>query len=95
MRIRRWPWLGSGFAAVAVPDGIVALGGELVTGQTVTLDSAEKLDPVSGQWVPIEPMPVPLHGVAGTAIGDVVYVLGGSRRAADVANSGDALALIP
>ncbi len=85
----------SGFGAVAEPDGIIAMGGELVTGQQVTLDSAERLDPTSGQWVSIASMPVALHGIAVAVIGETVYVLAGSRRAAAVANSGDALALLP
>ncbi len=86
----------SGFGVAAVSGGIIAMGGELVSSQPViTLDSVERLDLSTGQWVMLETMPVALHGVAATAIGEVVYLLGGSRRAADVANSGDALALIP
>lgn len=85
----------SGFGAVTGPWGIIAMGGELVTGQQVTLASAERLDPATGQWVSIEAMPVALHGVAAAALGDTIYLLGGSRRAAGAANSGDALKFTP
>lgn len=73
---------------------LVVVGGEVLgTGETLT--SVEAYDPATDRWVEIAPLPVPLHGVAVAAVGDQLYALGGSRRAGAIANSGDALVLVP
>lgn len=77
----------SGFGAT-VWNGVIVVGGgeDLVT--FATSSSLEILDS-GGSWVTIEPLPVALHGFALAAIDDLLYSVGGSRRAGSVSNSGD------
>jgi hypothetical protein len=84
----------SGFGAAVLEGRLVTMGGELVS-QPETLDTTESLGSLDGSWESIESLPVALHGHAVVELNGVLYVLGGSRRAGDVANPGDTLALIP
>lgn len=77
-----------GFGATVWNGKIVVAGGE-VLGGLETLDSVEVLE--GGSWVDLEPMPVALHGNAVAAVQGRLLVLGGSRRAGAIANSGDTL----
>lgn len=77
-----------GFGAT-VWQGTIAVAGGEVLGSLETLTSVEVL--VEGAWIEFDPMPVALHGTALAALDGRLYVLGGSRRAGAIANSGDAL----
>jgi N-acetylneuraminic acid mutarotase len=75
----------------AVLDGMIyVLGGEvfLTTPSPVTLDSVEVFNPVSGAWAAADPLPTPLHGLPAAVYEGLLYALGGSGRAADIANQG-------
>ena len=77
-----------GFGATVWQGTIVVAGGEVLD-SLETLTSVEVL--VDGGWTEFDPMPVALHGNAAVALDGRLYVLGGSRRAGAIANSGDAL----
>jgi N-acetylneuraminic acid mutarotase len=77
----------SGFGAVAVGGGIVVAGGE-VFDPNRALQSTERFAPDAETWTMIEPLPHGLHGNPLVAIGNHVYLPGGSTRAADVENDG-------
>ena len=74
--------------SATVWNGVIVVGGgeDLVT--LATSSSVETLDN-EGSWVTIEQLPVALHGFALAAIDDLLYSVGGSRRAGSVSNSGD------
>lgn len=61
----------------------------------MTLSSVEVFDPASVTWCSSEPLPVALHGLAVGVVGATLFVLGGSSRAGDIANSGDVMSRRP
>jgi len=61
-------------ALVAVDGALYKFGGG---GWSAPLATALKYDPLADEWTDLTPMPVANHGVAGAAIGDNVYLIGG------------------
>jgi N-acetylneuraminic acid mutarotase len=82
----------SGFGAATIGDSIIVAGGE-VFDPTLALDSAETYD--GTEWKLAEPLPRALHGLSLVAVGGELFVLGGSIRAGDVANTGEVWVLQP
>jgi N-acetylneuraminic acid mutarotase len=80
----------AGHGAAVLDGKIHVLGGEvfLSTPSPVTLDSVEVLDPVTGVWRSAGTLPTPLHGLPAAVYEGVLYALGGSSRAAGIANQG-------
>lgn len=68
------PWSG-GSVASAVIGGTLYVGGG-ITGDT-TVAHAAKLDPVTGRWTPIAPMPLARNHAASATDGARWYVFGG------------------
>jgi hypothetical protein len=65
--------------AFAVYKGLLFyLGGECTLDDR-NFDDTEAFDPVSNSWRIFDPLPIPLHGHAAGAIGDRLYVTGGSN----------------
>jgi N-acetylneuraminic acid mutarotase len=77
----------SGFGAVVVDQAIVVAGGEVFSPDEA-LDSVERLEPAGTQWAAIQSLPRGLHGNPLVAIGNHVYLPGGSIRPAAVDNDG-------
>jgi len=77
----------SGFGAAVVDGAIVVAGGEVFSPDQA-LTSVEILEPADDLWATIEPLPYGLHGNPLVAIDTVVYLPGGSVRAAAVDNDG-------
>jgi len=77
----------SGFGAAVVDGAIVVAGGEVFSPDQA-LTSVEMLEPADDLWATMEPLPYGLHGNPLVAIDTVVYLPGGSVRAAAVDNDG-------
>ena len=77
----------SGFGAVVVDQAIVVAGGEVFSPDEA-LDSVERLEDAGDQWASIESLPHGLHGNPLVAIGNEIYLPGGSTRPAGVDNDG-------
>lgn len=87
----------SGFGATVLGESIFVAGGEVFdqsNGFVATaLDSVERF---AGEvWALDEPLPRRLHGVPLATVGDTIYVLSGSTKAADVDNTGEVWSLQP
>lgn len=72
----------SGFGAAAVGPWICVAGGEVLVQPFFARDTAECLDPQSGSWHFVDPLPVPLHGVGAVGYDGRMYLFGGAQRAA-------------
>jgi len=87
----------SGFGATVLGDSIFVAGGEVFdqsNGFVATaLDSVERFD--SEMWSLEGPLPRRLHGVPLSTVGESIYLLGGSTKAADVDNTGEVWSLQP
>lgn len=87
----------SGFGATVVGDSIFVAGGEVFDQSdgfvATALDSVERFD--GDVWALEEPLPRRLHGVPLATVGDTIYVLSGSTKAADVENTGEVWSLQP
>jgi hypothetical protein len=57
------------------------------------LDSVERFDGES--WTSLDPLPRRIHGFPLATVGDTIYLLGGSIKAADVDNTGELWSLQP
>jgi N-acetylneuraminic acid mutarotase len=77
----------SGFGAAVIGEEIIVAGGE-VFGPDQALSSVERLNTESEGWFPIEALPHGLHGNPLVAIGEDVFLPGGSTRPAGVDNDG-------
>jgi N-acetylneuraminic acid mutarotase len=78
----------AGFAAVYTPRVIHVFGGEVIMNGRHTLTSGEILEAEATQWTAGRGLPVPLHGVPVAAVGDAIFVLGGSSAAGAIENHG-------
>jgi hypothetical protein len=75
-----------------VGEKIVVAGGEVFS-PTRALADTEIL--TEGAWLSGEELPNPLHGVPLVAVGELIYVIGGSVTAAAVDNRGEVWSLRP
>jgi Kelch motif/Galactose oxidase, central domain len=91
------PTRRGGLGATATANGfVVAVGGEPSSERTTTFAEAEALDPRTGAWRSLPPMPSPRHGLGVAAIGTVVYTLaGGPRPGLHVSSAAEAIDLAP
>lgn len=64
-------------AACAGPDGKIYAVGGYAGGDNVCLDSAERYDPQSQQWVRIAPMKKARRALSLVAMPDGIYAIGG------------------
>jgi N-acetylneuraminic acid mutarotase len=78
----------SGFGAAVVYDHIVVAGGEVFEGGAKALTSVEAYHPSFGGWTTLRSLPVGIHGNPLVNVGDVIYLPGGSDRAAAIDNRG-------
>ncbi|CAE8720001.1 unnamed protein product [Polarella glacialis] len=65
----------SGTAQASTP-GLYVCGGHA---SGVTLDGVERLNPGSGRWEVLPPMPTPRHGCAAASVIGILYVFGGAN----------------
>lgn len=74
--------LGQGGNAAAAVDGkLYVFGGEFFgSNGSGVFKEAWVYDPAVDSWVPVEPMPVPRHGLGAVAIGSEIYVIGGATQ---------------
>jgi N-acetylneuraminic acid mutarotase len=86
-RTRRWSRLPSMHSrrehvGEAVLDGkLYVLGGRAP--HSTAVDTAERLDPRTGSWERLPPMPVPSGGLAGVSIDDAVVAVAGGNDDAE------------
>jgi N-acetylneuraminic acid mutarotase len=89
----------SGFGAAVLEQAgkryIAVSGGEVFANPPVALASAEVYDLAADKWLALPDMPVGLHGNPVAALGDRLYVLGGSIKAAAIENPGDVYVYTP
>ncbi len=84
----------AGFGATVMNGKIYVAGGELIEiGKTVK--SAEEFDPARQTWSSLPDLPGGLHGVPLIGFENVLYIIGGSARAADMINWGRVFAYQP
>jgi hypothetical protein len=80
---RRWtslppmPVESGGLGAVSADGDVIAVGGGNDQAETVT-GAVQEWDPRSGEWSLLPEMRTPRHGEAVVAVGDRVWVFGGS-----------------
>lgn len=86
-----------GHAAAFLDGKIYVLGGEVIVSSPTfeLIDSVEVYDLSTSQWSSHSPLPEGLHGVPAAVYQGVLYTLGGSARAGDVANQGRVYAWKP
>ncbi len=71
-----------GFAAAVVGDQIVIAGGEVLSTPPFRVEPSVEVFTTGGnEWRFAPNLPVPVHGVTGSAVGNRFYVIGGSTRA--------------
>ena len=87
----------SGFGAAVLGGGIYVAGGEVFDQsagfEATALASVERLD--GDTWNASASLPRPLHGMPLVAVGDTLYLLGGSIEAAAADNTGEVWSLRP
>ena len=84
----------AGFGATVMNGKIYVAGGELIDdGKTVK--SVEVFDPSTQTWSYLPNLPSGLHGVPMVGLGNTLYAIGGSGRAADMINWGRVFAYQP
>lgn len=80
-RLPDLPTARGGLGAVNVGERCYAIGGETwATPPPATFGAAEMLDPQTGRWAPLAPMPTPRHGLGLAVVGGEVWALGGGPR---------------
>lgn len=84
----------SGFGVAVLGGHIYAVGGEILETLEV-VETAERYDPETGEWVYITSPPMALHGNPLVALGDRIFLPGGSMRAAAVNNDPSLYVLSP
>lgn len=71
----------SGHTAAVLRDRIYTFGGEGNPSSPIGIYyEVEAYDPNTDQWADLSPMPIPRHAVAAVAVGDRIYLPGGSTR---------------
>ena len=68
-----------GFAAVAVNDKILVLGGQNRSNTEIPVDKVEEYNPETNNWNPRASMPTPRYWLAAAALNGKVYAIGGSK----------------
>jgi N-acetylneuraminic acid mutarotase len=81
----------SGFGAAVLDDHVIVAGGEVFEGGAKALTSVEAYDAGSDHWEALPSLPVGIHGNPVANIGNSLFVLGGSDRAAGIDNRGRVL----
>ncbi|MDR0372417.1 MAG: hypothetical protein LBI79_02470 [Nitrososphaerota archaeon] len=80
----------AGLCANAVNEGIYLIGGERYSSVApfrVETDVNEVYNPVADSWTTKSPLPNAIEGYGSAVVGDKIYLIGGSKRAASTGNS--------
>ena len=78
----------------ATVDAIYAFGGELLSNST-TLRSVEVYDPVQDEWMRLDDLDGPVHGVSAVVVDGSIYLVGGASTVGQADATGNMLRLTP
>lgn len=80
--LRPMPYPSGGLGAVAQNGSLIAFGGEElgVKGTAGVIPHVWRYDIARDAWEPLAPMRTPRHGLAGVAIGNRLYAIGGGSE---------------
>src|SRR5919109_338231 len=71
------------YIAAAELGGMIYAAGGMVGETGRRLDTLQRYDPEAGSWETLRRLPVPVRAAAGAALGETLYVLGGSPLEGD------------